>query len=53
MISLNSIFQLIFVMVKFSVLLEVRAESVNIICTSFGLRGKEDIKTQDYKKIYV
>jgi hypothetical protein len=38
-ISLNSINQLIFVMVTGCVLFEVRTEFLNIICTSFGLEG--------------
>jgi hypothetical protein len=38
-ISLNSINQLIFLLVKCCVLFEVRAEFLNIISTSFGLKG--------------
>jgi hypothetical protein len=38
-ISLNSIKQLIFVMVKCGVLFEVRTEFLNIIWTSFGFKG--------------
>jgi hypothetical protein len=37
--SLNSVNQLIFVMVKYGVLFEVRAESLNIIQTNFGFKG--------------
>jgi hypothetical protein len=36
---LNSINQLIFLMVKYGVLFEVRTESLNIIQTSFGFKG--------------
>jgi hypothetical protein len=36
--SLNSVNQLIFVMVKCGVLFEVRTEFLNIILTSFGLK---------------
>jgi hypothetical protein len=38
-ISLNSINQLIFVMLKCGVLFEVRTEFLNIIYTSFGFKG--------------
>jgi hypothetical protein len=38
-ISLNSINQLIFVMVKCDVLFEVRTEFLNIILTSFSFKG--------------
>jgi hypothetical protein len=38
-ISLNSVNQLIFVMVKCGVLFEVRTEFLNIVYTSFGLKG--------------
>jgi hypothetical protein len=38
-ISLNSVTQLVFVMVKCGVLFEVRAESLNIIWTIFGFKG--------------
>jgi hypothetical protein len=38
-ISLNSVNQLIFVMVKCGVLFEVRTGLLNIISTSFGFRG--------------
>jgi hypothetical protein len=38
-IYLNSINQLIFVMVKCGVLFEVRTEFLNIISTSFGFKG--------------
>jgi hypothetical protein len=38
-ISLNSINQLTFVMVKCGVLFEVRTEFLNIIKTSFGFKG--------------
>jgi hypothetical protein len=38
-ISLNSINQLIFVMMKCGVLLEVRTEFLNIIWTTFGVKG--------------
>jgi hypothetical protein len=38
-ISLNSINQLIFVMVKCDVLFEVRTEFLNVVWTSFGLKG--------------
>jgi hypothetical protein len=38
-ISLNSINQLIFVMVKYGVLFEVRTGFLNIIYTSFGFKG--------------
>jgi hypothetical protein len=37
--SLNSVNQLIFVMVKCGVLFEVRTEFLNIIYTSFGFKG--------------
>jgi hypothetical protein len=37
-ISLNSIKQLIFVMVEYGVLFELRTESLNIIWTSFGFK---------------
>jgi hypothetical protein len=37
--SLSSVNQLIFVMVKYGVLFEVRTEFLNIIYTSFGFRG--------------
>jgi hypothetical protein len=36
---LNRINQLIFLMVKYGVLFEVRTESLNIIQTSFGFKG--------------
>jgi hypothetical protein len=38
-ISLNSVTQLVFVIVKCGVLFEVRAESLNIIWTSLGFKG--------------
>jgi hypothetical protein len=38
-IPLNDINQLMFVMVKFGVLFEVRSEFLTIISTSFGLKG--------------
>jgi hypothetical protein len=38
-ISLNSVNQLIFVMVKCGVLFEVRTEFLNNIWTNFGLKG--------------
>jgi hypothetical protein len=38
-ISLNSVNQLIFLMVKCGVLFEVRTEFLNNIYTSFGLKG--------------
>jgi hypothetical protein len=38
-LSLNSINQLIFVMVKYSVFFAVRTEFLNIIQTSFGFKG--------------
>jgi hypothetical protein len=37
--SLNNINQLIFVMVKYSVFFEVRTECLNIIKTSFDIKG--------------
>jgi hypothetical protein len=37
-IPLNSVYQLIFVMVKYVVLFEVSAEFLNIIYTSFGFK---------------
>jgi hypothetical protein len=39
LISLNSVNQLIFVMVKCGVLFEVRTEFLNIIYASFGFKG--------------
>jgi hypothetical protein len=38
-LNLNSVNQLIFVIVKCGVLFEVRTESLNIIWTSFGFKG--------------
>jgi hypothetical protein len=38
-ISLNSVNQLIFVMVKYGVLFEVRTEFLNVIYTSLGFKG--------------
>jgi hypothetical protein len=38
-ISLNSINELIFVMVKCGVPFEVRTEFLNIICRTFGFKG--------------
>jgi hypothetical protein len=48
--SLNSVNQLMFVMVKCCVLFEVRAEFLNIIYISFGLKGwiKLIIVNSDY-----
>jgi hypothetical protein len=37
--SLNSVNQLIFVIVKCGVLFEVRTEFLNVIYTSFGFKG--------------
>jgi hypothetical protein len=41
-ISLNSVNQLVFVMVKCGVLFEVRTEFLNVIYTSFGFKGLND-----------
>jgi hypothetical protein len=43
-ISLNSVNQLIFVMVKCRVLFEVRTEFLNIILTSLGFKGLIDLQ---------
>jgi hypothetical protein len=45
-ISLNSVNQLIFVMVKSCVFFAVRTEFLNIIYTNFGFKGlKDNVKT--------
>jgi hypothetical protein len=41
-ISLNSVNQLLLVMVKCGVLFEVRTEFLNIIFISFGLKGSTE-----------
>jgi len=42
-VSLNSVNQLIFVMVKCGVLFEVRTEFLNVILTSFGFKGLNSV----------
>jgi hypothetical protein len=48
--SLNSVNQLIFVMVKCGVLFEVRTEFSNIIQTSFSFKGLSILCLPDVKK---
>jgi hypothetical protein len=51
-ISLNSVNQMIFVMVKCSVFFAVRTEFLNIIQTSFGFKGFNKVEKLQKKQAH-